>query len=87
VPLADVTGPVRVRFSNDGGRKFQRVEPYLVYRVQNTSPAKVAYARKEGAEVKQAERTYPGKAGPEDAGWTFTAGPSAETFCVEYAAQ
>jgi hypothetical protein len=87
VPLDDVAGPVRVRFSNDGGRKFQKVEAHLVYRVQNTSPVKVAYAWKEGAEVKRAERTYPGKAGPEDASWTFTAGPSAETFCVEYAAQ
>jgi hypothetical protein len=60
----------------------------LVYEVQNTSPVKVTFAWKEGAEVKQAMHTYP--AAPpdaEDATWTFTAGPSAQTFWVEYAAE
>ena len=55
--------------------------------MQNTSPVKVTYAWKEGAEVKSAEHTCPGKAGPEDASWTFTAGTGAETFYVEYAAE
>lgn len=89
VPLGKVVGPVRVHFSNTGGRRFQRAEAHLVYEVANTSPVEVTYAWKEGAsgEVRTASHTYPATAGREDSSWTIRTGRNVKTVWVEYAAE
>jgi hypothetical protein len=87
VALADVTGPVRVRFTNDGNIPYLKTEAHLVYQVPNSSPVKVTYAWTEEGQPKQAENVYPASAAHEDASWSFTAGENPRTAWVEYAAQ
>ena len=86
--LPNVSGPVRVRFTNTARIGYMRAEAHLVYAVENTSPLKVTFAWKEGGETKTAGHTYktsqPGKA---DASFTFQAGEKPETLWVEYAAE
>jgi hypothetical protein len=84
--LADVTGPVRIRFTNTGGKPYRTVEAHLAYRPQTASPTTVTYAwrDKTGAE-KMATHTYP--AGTKhDSSWKFDAGQGVESTWVEYAA-
>lgn len=84
--LEKVVKPVRVRFSNNGGRTVQRAEMQLTYGVPATSPLKVTYAWRNGAEVKTATHSYPVTVNA-DAAWTFDAGAEPKTFYVEYSAQ
>jgi len=86
-PLDGVQGPVRVRFTNTGGRPYRKAEAHLVYAVENTSPLKVTFAWKDGGQVKQASHTYKTAAGQADASWSFDAGANPETLWVEYAAE
>ena len=85
--LDNVTGPVRVRFTNDGKVPYLKAEAHLVYQVSNNSPVKVTYAWTEEGQPKQAENVYPASAAHEDASWSFTAGENPQTVWVEYAAQ
>jgi len=86
--VPNVAGPVQLRFTNTGRRKFMRAQAELAYTVPNTSPLKVTYAWKEGRAVKTATHTYPPTApGKADTSWTFTAGAKPRTFYVEYEAQ
>jgi hypothetical protein len=82
--LEDVTGPVQVRFTNTGGRSYQLAEVQLAYKVPTTSPVKVTFAWKEGAEVKTAEHTYTVTPGQPDATWSIDAGANPKTQWVEY---
>jgi hypothetical protein len=80
------TGPVRVKFSNDGRKQYRKVEAHLAYEVAEPSPTEVTFAWKEsGGELKTATHTYGSHAGPEDATWSVAAGSKVETVWVEYA--
>ncbi len=84
VELPDVAGPVQVRFKNDGGKSYRKVEAHLAYRVSNPSPTQVRFAWKDSAgEIRMAEHTYAN--GNEDASWNFDAGKKVETQWVEFA--
>jgi len=85
-PLDNAAGPVRVRFSNTGGRQYMWAEAHLVYRVENTSPVKVTYAWKDAGQTRTASHTYRAAAEPDDS-WTINTGAAPETLWVEYAAQ
>lgn len=87
--LPDVTGPVRVRFSNTGGRTYRKVEAHLAYRVAAPSPVTVTFAWKEGdaAQLKTASRTYTPAGDAEDASWELAVGQNVRTAWVEYAAR
>ncbi|HYF51542.1 MAG TPA: hypothetical protein VEJ63_19165 [Planctomycetota bacterium] len=88
VPLKDVTGPVRVRFSNSGGKNYVRTEAHLVYKTSKSAPVDVTFAWKEGGgEVKTASHTYSGEYGKEDATWTLETGKGVETVWVEYSSK
>ena len=44
VPLLDgITGPVRVRFRNDGGKRYLRAEAHLAYRALNQDRCRVTF--------------------------------------------
>lgn len=90
--LKDADGPVRVRFANDGGKTYMRVEAYLVYKLERQGSTEVTFAWKEegAAEPKKASRTYPGRAGRpgrEDTSWTIECGKGTESVWVEYSAK
>jgi hypothetical protein len=85
VALEKVDGPVRVRFSNSGGKSYLRAEAHLVYDVPNPAPVDVTFGWKEnGGEVKTASHTYSSNAGEEDTSWTLPTGNGTESVWVEY---
>lgn len=79
--------PIRVRFSNSGGKAYRKVDAYLVYDVAEATPAEVTFAWTSNGAPKTASHTYaaapadPSRA--EDATWKFDAGPDVETRWVE----
>ncbi len=76
-------GPVRIRFTNDGGKAFRKVEAYLAYGVKGEGATDVTFAWKSnGGELKTSTHTY-AAAGTEDASWHLDAGQKAETVWVE----
>jgi hypothetical protein len=86
--LAEVTGPVRVRFSNNGGKAYRKVEAHLAYRVAKADATNVTFAwRGKGGEVETTSHAYRSGAGAEDASWSIDAGAGPETVWVEYEAQ
>lgn len=87
--LDGLAGPIRVRFTNTGGRAFLRAEAHLVYRVKTTSPLTVTFAWMEEDTEKTATKVYPADTPTDQAvsDWTFQAGSDPRTLWVEYAAE
>jgi hypothetical protein len=86
--LDDVAGPVRVRFSNDGGITYRKVEAHLAYKVSKQGPVEVTFAWQDGSgETRKASHVFAGKPGEEDSSWSFDAGQKVETLWVEYSAR
>lgn len=86
VAIPVVSGPVRVRFSNNGGKTYRKVEAHLVYQVSKPSPTTVTFAWKAaGGELKTASHTYATPTAADDASWTIDAGKGPETAWVEFA--
>jgi hypothetical protein len=87
-PLDGATGgtPVRVRFSNDGGKSFRKVEAYLAYEVTDASPTQVSFCwSDDSASARTATHTYaPTKPGSEDATWHLDVGGEPKTLWVEF---
>jgi hypothetical protein len=85
---AGTAGPVRVRFKNDGGKAYRKVEAHLGYAVARPSQTRVTFAWTEGdgGAAKTSTRTYAATAGTEDTSWTLDAGRNVKTRWVEYAA-
>ena len=77
-----------MRFTNNGGKTFRKVEVGLAYEVANPSLVEMIYAWSEGAgEVKTATHAYAGPAGKEDASWTVAAGKDVRTRWVKMTAR
>jgi hypothetical protein len=77
--------PVRVRFSNDGGKPFRKAEAYLAYEVSDPSPTEVTVCWSDAsANMRIATHTYaPTKAGSEDTTWHLEVGGEPKTLWVE----
>ena len=88
VGLDKTTKPVRVRFTNTGGKPYRKVEAHLVYEVQKPTAAEVTFAWSEaGGPAKTASRDYAGLSNVEDMTWRLDAGRDVKTLWVEYAAR
>jgi hypothetical protein len=86
VELKDVAGPLRVRFRNDGGKTYRKVEAHLAYRVSQPSATEVRFGwRDAGGQMRTAEHVYAASTEREDASWSFDAGAKVRTDWVEYA--
>jgi hypothetical protein len=86
VELKGVTGPVRVRFRNTGGKNYRRAEAHLVYEVQRPGQTEVTFAWREGgASLKTASHVF--ASANEDATWSVPTGKNVETAWVEYKAR
>ncbi len=88
VELDHATGPVRVRFTNNGGKPFLKVEAHLAYQVRKQGPVVVTFgwADATGA-ARSATRAFAADPGREDATWSIAAGAQVKTSWVEYAAR
>lgn len=73
------TGPVRVRFRNDGGKNYARCEAHLVYRTAGTDPTTVTFAWTEAGGDREASHTF---AGAEP--WRVPTGKDVRTRWVEF---
>jgi hypothetical protein len=86
VELKDVTGPVRVRFRNTGGKSYRRAEAHLVYEVARPGETEVTFAWREGGgAIKTASHMFGNP--KEDASWTIPTGKNVETAWAEYKAR
>jgi hypothetical protein len=89
LPGGGHAGPVRVRFGNDGGKSYRKVEAHLAYAVNRPSPTKVTFAWSEGGgagRLRTASHTYPADVGTEDTSVFLDAGRDVKTKWVEFAA-
>lgn len=85
VEISRITGPVRVRYRNTGGKAYRTVEAHLVYEVAESSPAEVMFQWKDAAgRLHSAEHIYRPQDRREDTGWTFDAGEGVRNFRVAY---
>jgi hypothetical protein len=76
------TGPVRIRFHNDGGRKYLRCEAHLVYRVPRNDATKVAFAWTEDGARQTASHEFAGSG--EVATWSVPTGKGVKMRWVEF---
>lgn len=94
--LSGIEGPVRVRFANDGGKRYSRAELHLAYEPHPADAAEVTFCWREGNETRQAAHVFPPRSQPGSqadtqqtdppAPWTVPTGSDVETLWVEYAA-
>jgi hypothetical protein len=85
---AATTSPLRIRFRNDGGKSYRKVEAHLAYLVPQPSPTHVTFAWTEGGgPVRTASHEYPTPTASEDTSWKLQAGQKVDTKWVEYAAK
>jgi hypothetical protein len=85
VPLANVKGPVRVRFRNTGGKAYRTVEAHLVYEVPTTAPVQVSFFWDQvGHPMRSEFHTFAAKPGAEDATWSLEAGKVLKTRSVSF---
>jgi len=87
--LEPTTETVFVKFSNDGGKKYRRIETHLAYEVEHPSPLKATFGWTEGEtpELKTASHTYPADATQPDPSWSIQTGKSVTTRWVEMSAE
>jgi hypothetical protein len=84
-PIPATSGPVRVRFRNDGKRQVLRAEMHLAYRTGRATSTEVTFAWREGkaGALKTAARIY-AAATEEDSSWVIPTGSGVDTSWVEY---
>jgi hypothetical protein len=80
------SGPMQIRFRNDGGRQILRAEAHLVYRVPTSDSTRVTYSWKEAAISRQASHTFT-SSGTGAAPWQISTGAGVSTRWVEFVVQ
>jgi hypothetical protein len=79
------SGPVRIRFGNDGGKTYRKVEAYLAYEVAERSATDVTFAWTEGGGGQKTQsHTYAEQISADDVSWSLDAGKNVQTKWVEY---
>jgi hypothetical protein len=76
-----VSGPVRVRFRNDGGKSYARCEAHLVYQAKGEDDTKVTFAWTDDKGDRHAEHTF---ATRKPAPWAVSTGRDVRTRWVEF---
>jgi hypothetical protein len=76
-----VTGPIRVRFKNDGGKNYMRAELHLVYKTGSKDATKVTFNWKDDSgEHKESHEFAAGTPAP----WELKTGKNVVTRWVDY---
>jgi hypothetical protein len=78
-----LTGPVRVRFTNDGGKAYARCEAHLVYQPKGNDATRVTFAWSDDRGQREASHTV--APGARTATWTVPTGRNVQTRWVEFA--
>lgn len=80
--LNDATGPVQVRFRNDGGKQYARAEMHMVYRLPRTDGTRVSFCWSDDGGQHTESHTF---SGAETGPWQVATGGNVRTKWVEYA--
>jgi hypothetical protein len=72
-------GPVRVRFRNDGGKRYARVEAHLVYNTGAADPTRVTFAWTDDQGPREASHTF-----TDGGSWDLEVGRDVVTRWVEF---
>jgi hypothetical protein len=80
-PAQAATGPVRLRFTNTGGKAYARCEAHLAYRTAGKDATKVTFSWTDNAGDHQAAHTATAAES-----WTLATGRNVRTHWVEFAA-
>jgi hypothetical protein len=80
------SGPkVRVRFSNDSGRKYGRAEAHLVYRTPAQDSTRITFAWSDAAGEKKDSHIFPSSASAtQPKPWTVPTGANPQTRWIEF---
>jgi hypothetical protein len=78
------TGPVRIRFSNTGGRTIARAEAHLVYRVARADATRVTFAWSDDRGARQASHDFLPEGEKTAGGWNVPTGRNVKTRWVEF---
>jgi hypothetical protein len=78
------SGPVRVRFSNDGGIEILRAEAHLIYRTPGKDGTRMTFDWTDDAGDHRESHVFPQVQSPE---WDLKTGKNAVTRWVEYAVE
>jgi hypothetical protein len=82
-PLPDVASAVRVRFRNDGGKRYLRAEAHLTYQVPEQDPCRITFAWSDDDGTRRtAEHTFAPDA---PAPWSIATGRNVRMHSVEFA--
>jgi hypothetical protein len=85
LPLPEkATGPVRIRFSNNGGKNYARCEAHLVYTTAGADSTKVTFAWTDDKGEHQADHLY--SATNQEPAWKIPTSKNVRTKWVEFAA-
>jgi hypothetical protein len=79
-----VTGPVRVRFRNDGGKNYARCEAHLVYRTGQDA-TQVTFNWSDDKGDRQVKHTFPADASGKEESWTVPTGKDVRMHWIEFA--
>lgn len=78
--LEEVTGPVRVRFHNNGGKRYARAELHLAYRLPRQDATRVTFRWRDSHGEQQAAHVFDSTTDT----WTVPTAADVETVWVEY---
>ena len=83
---AGTTGPVRVRFRNDGGKAYARCEAHLTYRVARSDATEVTFAWSDDAGEHRSSHRFESSdgSGGEPPSWEVPTGRGVVTRWVEF---
>ncbi len=82
--LDNVQAPVRVRFSNTGGKRYRRAELHVIYRTLPQDATCVSFHWKDDKGLHTASRDFPPQLDGTTQTWNVPTGKSTETLWVEY---
>ncbi len=84
VELDKVQTPVRVRFSNDGGKRYRRAELHLAYQIPKPDACRVTFGWSDDKGQHAASNEFPSNPGTAAAGWQVPTSQNVQTQWVEY---
>ncbi len=79
--IAPASGPIQIRFSNNGGKKYLRADVSLVYRTESKDATKVTFDWLETGAPKRESHQF---AATDNAAWDLKTGKGVQTRWVEF---
>jgi hypothetical protein len=82
--LNPVQVPIRVRFRNDGGKRYRRAELHVAYEVSRQDACRVTFRWQDDQGPHTASRDFPSDPEGTNSSWQLPTGQNVKTLWVEY---